>query len=531
MSSEEDKKYKVKKEHDRHLLEGCEKSALEGAAAETVQRFGSAAKQHFVAYSGIDNEAGKQLTKGLKSISEYAVNPEYAEQNIKQQAGFSAEVKTTARRNAQKIINRESTKTFRTDDLGSVNDQLYDLVDVDAYGRRIADTGSQMKFVGGSPDDLLTKLISKKFKKYIDANVLLDVADDDYDALMGVGGNPGIIDRRIEALKKQIVSAEKNGKSDVAASNRSQIEEYEKIKKNLRRAGMTREEAVEARLHPKWSTAKDIIGIAHEAGKAQAKYGAAISGSVSIIKNIVACTKGEKTPGEAAQAVALDTGRGAVVSYATAFAGTTIKGAMQNAGSTYARSLAKTNLAAGLVTTTLDVGKTMHRYFAGEINGVQCIEQLGENGVGQIGSAMFASIGIAATSGAPAVVSIIGGIAGATFGYAAAIAVYQELSTALKEAQIAHEERIQIEKQCAEAVKMIRQYREEMESLVSNYLVKNITIFNEGFDAMDSAIVANDVDGFIRGSVQIQSVLGRTAQFSTQDEFDELMDSDIPLKL
>lgn len=533
MNSQEEKQDKLRKERDRHLLDGLEKSAIEGAATETIQRFGSAAKQHFVAYSGLDNEMGKELTKGLKKISQYAVNSDshYAEMNIKQQAGFSAEVKAVARKNAQKIIDRDGSRTVRTDDIGCVNDQLHDLVDVDASGRRISGTAAQMKFVGNTPDELLKKLNSKKYQKYIDANALLDVADDDYKKLIGEVGKPGIIDQKIEALQKQVEATERNGKSEVAASKRAQIEKYKTIKKNLRKSGLEREEAKEARIKPELSTAKDITRIAHKAGEEQAKYGAVIAGSVSIIKNIVACTKGEKTPGKAAQDVALDTGRGAATSYMTAFAGSTIKGAMQNAGSTYVRNLSKTNLAAGLVTTTLNVGKTIHSYFVGEIDGSQCIEQLGKNGVGEIGSAMFSIVGIAATNGGPAIVSVIGGITGATFGYAAATAVYQELSTSLREEKIAREERILIEIQCAEAIRMIRQYREEMDSLVSNYLSANIKAFNEGFDSMDSAIIANDIEGFLRGNAQIQSIFGKVAQFSTQEEFDDFMDSDIPLQL
>ena len=533
MSSLEDKQDKQRKHQGRYLADGIEKSAIEGAAAESIQRFGSAAKQHFVAYSGVDNESGQELTKGLKAISEYAVSsdPHYYEMNINQQAGFSAEVKAVARQNAQKIINGDRARTVRTDDLGSVNDPLYDLVEVDASGEKIPGTAAQMKFVGRTPEDLLTKLNSSKCQKYIDAEARLIVPDNYYNELMGTDGDAGLIDQRIEALKKQVEATEKNGKLDVAASKREQIQKYEKIKKNLRKAGMTRKVAREARMHPELSTCKDVFGIAHEAGTDQAKYGAIISGSVSIIKNMVACVKGEKTPGEAAQAVALDTGKGAAVSYATAFAGSTIKGAMQNAGSNLVRSLSNTNLAAGLVTTTLNVSKTMHRFFAGEIEGTQCIEQNSEKGVGEIGSAIYASIGVAATRGGPAVAKILGGIAGATFGYAAAVAVYQELSTALQDAKIAREERIRIEIQSAEAIQMIRRYREEMESLVSDYMANYITSFNEGFDAMDSAIMENDIEGFLRGNAQIQAVFGRTAQFSTQVEFDELMDSDIPLKL
>ena len=78
--------------------------ALEGAAEEVVQRYGSAVKEHFVAYSGVDNETGEQLKKGLKDIAKSKINPDYAKTNIKQQAGFAAENKYTARQNAERII-------------------------------------------------------------------------------------------------------------------------------------------------------------------------------------------------------------------------------------------------------------------------------------------------------------------------------------------------------------------------------------------------------------------------------------------
>ena len=43
-------------------------AGIAGSAYETVQRFGEAAKQHYVAYSGQDNEIGKSLVKGLSKF-------------------------------------------------------------------------------------------------------------------------------------------------------------------------------------------------------------------------------------------------------------------------------------------------------------------------------------------------------------------------------------------------------------------------------------------------------------------------------
>ena len=91
-------------------------AVIAGSANEIVQRYGSAGKEHIVSYLGNDNERGKVLTKSLKGISKSKTNVEFYGANIKQQAGFSAEVKVTARRNAEQIINRSPNRTIRTDD-------------------------------------------------------------------------------------------------------------------------------------------------------------------------------------------------------------------------------------------------------------------------------------------------------------------------------------------------------------------------------------------------------------------------------
>lgn len=63
--------------------------------------------------------------------------------NIKQQAGFAAEDKYTARQNAERIISRSKERYSRTDDLGRVNDPLYDHVLLDGNGIEIP--GSENK--------------------------------------------------------------------------------------------------------------------------------------------------------------------------------------------------------------------------------------------------------------------------------------------------------------------------------------------------------------------------------------------------
>ena len=67
-----------------------ENVALEGAASEVVQRYGSAVKEHFVAYSGKDNETGEQLKRGLKDIAKAKVNSDYKEYNDDQKKTVAA---------------------------------------------------------------------------------------------------------------------------------------------------------------------------------------------------------------------------------------------------------------------------------------------------------------------------------------------------------------------------------------------------------------------------------------------------------
>ena len=156
-----------KKKTDKRKKSSIELAAQSGAASEVVDRYGSAVKEHYVAYSGLDNENGRELTKGLKKVSQSKINPDTRYQNIKQQAGYAAEIKYTARQNTEKIIKKEDTRYSRTDDLGSVNDPLFDHKQIDLLGNEIAGTGEQMKFKGRSPKDCLTQLASKKMKNIL----------------------------------------------------------------------------------------------------------------------------------------------------------------------------------------------------------------------------------------------------------------------------------------------------------------------------------------------------------------------------
>lgn len=493
--------------------------ALEGAATEVVQRYGSAVKEHSVAYTGVDNEKAKKLTRGLKKTAQSKVNSEYEKQNIKQQAGYSAEDKYVARQNARNIINGKSKRYTRTDDLGYVNHPLYDHVVIDenglpldGNGMPLITSGEQMKFVGNDSKGCLTKLRSKKFQKYIDADATITVPSDYYEGVMEEA------DKAISKSERQLAHAREIGDSKLAEKHEKDIAKLKKIKKNLKNSGISTEEAKEARLNPLLSTAKDMTKLAHEAGVQQAKTGAAISGGISMVTNLVSVLKGDKDPADAAIDVVKDTGKGAIVSYATAFTGSIVKGSMQNAKTSTLRAMSKTNLPGAIVTSSIEMGKTFTSYFKGEIDGVQCLEELGEKGTGQLSAAMFAVVGQMAIP-----IPVVGAMIGSMAGYALSSSCYKQLTQALHDAKLAREERLRIEKECDEAIKMINSFHEEMNLYIEQYLNDCKLTFHTALTELSKANETQDIDRFIQGANAITTSLGGNTPFSNFEEFDVLM--------
>lgn len=521
----EDKKKKENKNE-----ENLKKASVEGAAAEIVQRYGSANKEHLVAFSGIDNERnGFKLKRSLNSISKQKVHSDYEFQNLHQQAGYCAEVKDTARTNSENIILGKKERKVRTDDIKMVNDQLYDHMFIDENGNIIVDSGSQMKFIGASKNDpngkglpkrVLSKLQEKKCEKYLKGKGNIEVQSDYYHKIVQEADN------KIDELEKQIQVLQEKGNVEVVNEKKEQIKKIKIIRDKLRPSKVSSEEAMFARKHPKLSTAKDVAKISHRAGVDAAKMGAAVGGTVSMVQNIVALYKGDIKPEQAVKNVAKDTACSTVVAYGTGFAGSALKGVMQNAGNATVRSLSKTNLPATIVTCSVTVGKSLKRYFNGEINGVECFQELGEQGTGMISSAMFATIGQTVIP-----IPVVGAMIGSMVGYTISSASYGLLLESLKEKELARERRIVIEKECEEHIKLIRAYRKELEENIIQYLGKHMVLFNNAFEELKSSLNIGDVDGVIANANKVTSALGKEVQFNNFDEFDDLMNSDETLRM
>ena len=499
-----------------------EDAAISGAAYETTQRYGSSIKEHFVAFSGVDNEIGIALKKGLKKISTEKLNPDYIEQNLKQQSGYAAEVKYTARENAEHIINGDSTRVINTDIKGSGSyNELFDHI-ITKDG--VVVSQEQMKFVGNDVKECVGKLLSPKFQKYRDNNAVFTLPSDYFEP--DANGIPKIqneVDRRILETKRSIDSGKLP--EEVLKKKQQDLKELEKLKENVKNSKLSKQEAIEARLHPEWSTAKDVLKLSHRAGLEQAKIGAAIGGSVSIVRNIVSVVNGDKTVTDAVLSVVKDTATVAAVSYGTGVAGSLIKASMQNSGSAVFRGLSKSNLPAAIVSLSIDSAKTLRKFFNGDISGLECLENLGETGTGMISSAMFATVGQVLIP-----IPVVGAMAGSMIGYALSSSCYGLLVGALKEEKLAREERIRIEKECEEHIKNLKEYRAQLEKYFDDYMTYYKNNFREAFKQIKTAYEIGDCDGYLDGCDKIITALGGTSQYSTVKEFEELMDSDEPIK-
>ena len=111
----------------------------------------------------------------------------------------------------------------------------------------------------------------------------------------------------------------------------------------------------------------------------------------------------------------------------------------------------------------------------------------------------------------------------------AAFAIVKELSYEKKEAQLLHEKRILTEAKTQFTIQQLEAYKSALEEQISKYIAEDIETIISGFNYMDQGLLSGDSDLVIRGNVVIQRVLGREPQFTNQEEFNDLMDSDMPL--
>ena len=363
-------------------------------------------------YSGTELADGSR-SLGLKKISEWKVNPDYYDQNIKQHSGFSAEVIGTTKENLLARSEGSGITTYRADDrpdLFSKNDQYVDKIRVNGSGEILERV--QVKFVGKDAESCLKKLASKKYDKYFEDGKIdkMEVPKDFYD------GMKEQIPQKIEGLKQQLDRVTQDGKTDVAQKLEKKIERYKKIDEMIEKSTVSSDEAIEATKHPERYTAKlfakDTFAESHKMGMESAALAATITATVSTVDNVSKVFDGEITVQEAFVDVAKDTAVAGGVAYGSAFLSTAVSQGMSASSHQLIRSLGNAGVPAAVVSVGVQSFDSVVDFATGEIDGKQLAYDLGES-VSQVAGSMVGS----AIAGA-AVGSIVPG-AGTAVGFAA----------------------------------------------------------------------------------------------------------------
>lgn len=458
------------------------------ASEEVVNRIGEASSEFLVAYRGVNNATGQILERGHKTISAYS-NPEGA--HTAQQAGFNAEIASTARRNSESIKSGSNIRTPRSEDaeLGS-NHPIYDHVKT-ADGVIVEGSGSQMKFIAALPKDAHDRInkIDQQINRIAKENgtqtryqgIPLDVPTDQVDVYR---------DRcktLAEQYREQAEGAAKAGKPDVAAQKLKEAEQCDELYDNIRDADISTEDALNYRRDAEKMTAKDIARNSHEAGLQGAKIGAVIGASVSLITNSYQVFQGDKNKSEAFLDVGLATAKAGGLGYATAAAGSAISATMKQSTKETVRGLAKTSLPSLVITTCITLTGSVRQLAAGEIDGTEFLNQIGEHGSGLLASSTMAAAGQIVIP-----IPVVGAIVGSMVGYTLSSLFYNELVLSLNEAKKSRERYKKVKAECEAVRAQLDAYHKALSDVLAQHLQMKQHTTESFMSGLDAALESGD---------------------------------------
>ncbi|WP_208370281.1 hypothetical protein [Helicobacter pylori] len=496
-----------------------------GSTAEESALHASANREHFSAFDR------------LEEISKRKINPNYTKQNINQQAGYSAEIKEQAHVNAHNILAGKRERIVQYDNLSSgqkaqvkklfpnyatpsKNHELVDYISVDEKGNVIPGTAVQSKFVGRNGEECFKKLLSKDYEKYFENGAKMKIARNHY------GDFQRAVNTRIKSLESQIAKQKGLGDFQKAAHLEEKLQKCKTIKAHTRPASATKAEAIEARLNPKLSTAKDVASISHQAGMNAMPTGALIGGGVSAITNIYECIANGKDPIKAIKHTAIATLKGGALSYGSAFASSSLGGLMQSSANKIIQSLGKGSLPAMIVGAGVANCKVFIDYFRGKINEAELLKRLGKANTTLVSSWAMAVAGQALIP-IPVVGALVGGFVGAILSETC----FNAFLKAREEAKLARQRRIEIEKECREIIKQLEAYQNQFKEVFEKYFHETTKFFNQSFNELERASYAGDADLAIAVNNKSREWLGQKALFDNKQEGWELITSNKNIRM
>ncbi|MGT0062929.1 hypothetical protein [Helicobacter pylori] len=500
-------------------------ATIMGSTGEESALHASANREHFSAFDR------------LEEISKRKVNPNYIKQNINQQAGYSAEIKEQAHVNAHNILAGKRERIVQYDNLSSgqkaqvkklfpnyatpsKNHEIVDYASVDEKGNVIPGTLTQSKFVGRNGEECFKKLLSKPYKKYFENGAKMNVPKDYYRDIQKA------TDAEIKKLESQIAKQKGLGNFQKAAHLEEKRQKCKTIKAHTRPARVAKGEAIEARLNPNLSTAKDVTRVSHQAGMNAAQTGALIGGGVSLVTNVYECIANGKDPMKALKHTLVATAKGGALSYVSAFASASSGGLMQSSANKIIQSLGKGSVPAMIVGACVANATILGRYFSGKIDKTELLKQLGKANTTLISSGAMAVAGQVLIP-IPVVGALVGGFVGAMLSET----FFNAFLKAREEAKLARQRRIEIERECREIIKLLEIYQNQFKEVFERYFHETTKFFNQSFDELERALYVGDADLAIGVNNKIQERLGQKALFNNKQECWELITSNKEIEI
>ncbi|WP_240668127.1 hypothetical protein [Helicobacter pylori] len=387
------------------------------------------------------------------------------------------------------------------------NHEIVDYASVDEKGNVIPGTLTQSKFVGKNGEECFKKLLSKDYKKYFENGAKMKIARNHY------GDFQRAVNTRIKSLESQIAKQKGLGNFQKAAHLEEKLQKCKTIKAHTRPARVAKGEAIEARLNPNLSTAKDVTRVSHQAGMNAAQTGALIGGGVSLVTNVYECIANGKDPMKAIKHTAIATLKGGVLSYGSAFASSSLGGLMQSSANRIIQSLGKGSAPAMIVGACVANATVLTRYFSGKIDKTELLKQLGKANTTLVSSGAMAVAGQALIP-IPVVGALVGGFVGAILSETC----FNAFLKAREEAKLARQRRIEIEKECHEFIKLLEIYQNQFKEVFERYFHETTRFFNQSFDELERASYTGDADLGIGINNKIQERLGQKALFDNSKE-------------
>ena len=542
----EDKEEKYDRNISDETSKNIQSNAILAANSQTIGRHANAASEYVKAYTGKNYQAQgalkQDMHQSLKDIENWKINPKDADRNMKQHAGYAAEVMEVADRNAEEILKGSDTRYARADDVKGhkINETKHDIVKMDSKGNESLgpngqSQGEQMKFVkiGKTPEETAKRLWQKDYRDAYPEGEYC-VAKDKYD-----GVKSALSDRETE-LQRQIDNAKQKGNTELAQKRQEELDYVKKVNKNLKKAKTTEKEALATTQKASEWTTKKVVEMGGRAGLECAKSAAAITFVSSFSQNLVGYLKGDVDEETALKNIAKDTAKGATGAFVIGSSTAVISSAMLNSSNEVMRKFIESypDAPGYVVSFTMQTFSVVGKCLKGEITEKECFAQVGKNAMVMGGSIAGKTIGTKVGTAIGAALGPVGAIVGSFVG---SIVVSTAIDVVGKE--IANIERANV---------MIKEQKQRLEDVKAKYaqLCKELdeydrifretyiahteelrAIFGNSIYGMALALNMNDADSFIVQTNNITHALGQNTQFNSVSEFKAMVKNKVPLEL